>query len=71
MTTAPLERPATECPRNRRVPPARPRYSRHSGSRGKRRNSPCKWSYDASAEHARYLERHPQPEPQTALPEAA
>jgi hypothetical protein len=27
--------------------------------------------YDADAEHARYLERHPQPEPQTALPEAA
>jgi hypothetical protein len=30
-----------------------------------------KWSYDADAEHARYLERHSQPEPQTALPEAA
>jgi transposase len=29
---------------------------------------PYKWSYDADAEHARYLERHPQPEPQTALP---
>ncbi len=26
---------------------------------------------DADAEHARYLEHHPQPEPQTALPEAA
>jgi hypothetical protein len=25
----------------------------------------------ADAEHSRYLERHPQPEPQTALPEAA
>jgi hypothetical protein len=23
---------------------------------------PYKWSYDADAEHARYLERHPQPE---------
>ena len=23
---------------------------------------PCKWSYDADAEHARYLERHPRPE---------
>ena len=32
---------------------------------------PYKWSYDADADHARYLERHPQPEPQTALPEAA
>ncbi len=30
---------------------------------------PYKWSYDADAEHARYLQRHPQPEP--ALPEAA
>ena len=36
-----------------------------------KRARPCKWSYDADAEHARYLERHPQPEPQTALPEAA
>ncbi len=33
---------------------------------------PYKWSYDADAEHARYLERHPQPEPpHAALPEAA
>ena len=32
---------------------------------------PYKWSYDADAEHARYLERHPQPEPGSALPEAA
>jgi hypothetical protein len=30
---------------------------------------PCERSRDA--EHARYLERDPQPEPQTALPEAA
>jgi hypothetical protein len=30
-----------------------------------------KWSYDADAEHARYLEHRPRPEPQTALPEAA
>ena len=34
-----------------------------------KRARPYKWSYDAGAEHARYLERHPQPEPQTALPE--
>ena len=34
-----------------------------------RHNRPYKWSYDADAEHARYLQRHPQPEP--ALPEAA
>ena len=33
---------------------------------------PYKWSYDAAAEHARYLERHPEPEPpHAALPEAA
>jgi transposase len=33
---------------------------------------PYKWSYDADAEHARYLERHRQPEPlPAALPEAA
>jgi transposase len=32
---------------------------------------PYKWSYDAGAEHARYLERHPQPDPVPALPEAA
>ena len=39
--------------------------------RHSKRARPYKWSYDADAEHARYLERHPQPEPQTALPEAA
>ena len=39
--------------------------------RHNKRARPYKWSYDADAEHARYLERHPQPEPQTALPEAA
>jgi transposase len=33
---------------------------------------PYRWSYDADAEHARYLERHPQPGPMpAALPEAA
>ncbi len=32
---------------------------------------PYKWGYDADAEHARYLQRHPPPEPLTALPEAA
>jgi transposase len=33
---------------------------------------PYKWSYDAGAEHARYLERRPEPEPpHAALPEAA
>jgi len=32
---------------------------------------PYRWSYDADAEHARYLERHPRPEPAPALPEAA
>jgi hypothetical protein len=26
---------------------------------------PCKCSYDADADHARYLERHRQPEPET------
>ena len=32
---------------------------------------PCKWSYDADADHARYLERHRQPEPVPAPAEAA
>lgn len=32
---------------------------------------PYRWSYDADAEHARYLERHPQPEPAPALLAAA
>lgn len=32
---------------------------------------PYKWSYDADAEHARYLQRHPRPEPANTLPEAA
>jgi len=33
---------------------------------------PYRWNYDADAEHARYLERHPQPGPlPAALPEAA
>jgi transposase len=32
---------------------------------------PYRWSYDADAEHARYLERHRSPEPAPALPEAA
>ena len=33
---------------------------------------PYRWSYDADAEHARYLERHPEPGPlPAALPEAA
>jgi transposase len=32
---------------------------------------PYKWSYDAGAEHARYLQRHPQPEPAPVLLEAA
>ena len=32
---------------------------------------PYKWSYDADTEHARYLERHPQAEPEYALPQAA
>ena len=32
---------------------------------------PYKWSYDADADHARYLERHRQPEPAAVLPEAA
>ena len=39
--------------------------------RHSKRARPYKWSYDADAGHVRYLERHPQPEPQTALPEAA
>jgi hypothetical protein len=30
--------------------------------RHNKRARPYKWSYDADAEHARYLERHPQPE---------
>ena len=32
---------------------------------------PYKWSYDADAEHSRYLARHPKAEPAPALPEAA
>ena len=32
---------------------------------------PCKWSYDADAEHARYLERHPRPEAMPVPQEAA
>jgi transposase len=32
---------------------------------------PCKWSYDADAGHARYLERHRQPEPVPAPAHAA
>ena len=32
---------------------------------------PYRWSYDADADHARYLERHPQPESPPALAEAA
>ena len=32
---------------------------------------PYRWSYDADAEHARYLERHPQPKPVPSPPEAA
>jgi transposase len=32
---------------------------------------PHKWSCDADAGHARYLARHPRPEPAPALPEAA
>ncbi len=32
---------------------------------------PCRWSYDAGAEHARYLERHPRPEAVPDLQEAA
>jgi transposase len=39
--------------------------------RHSKRARPYKRRYDADAEHARYLERHPQPEPQAALPEAA
>jgi transposase len=32
---------------------------------------PWKWSYDADADHARYLQRHPAPEPAPVLPQAA
>ena len=32
---------------------------------------PYKWSYDADADHARYLQRHPQPENLTVPPAAA
>ncbi len=32
---------------------------------------PCTWSYDADADHARYLERHTKPTPAPALPAAA
>jgi transposase len=32
---------------------------------------PWKWSYDADADHARYLQRHPAPEPAPVLPVAA
>jgi hypothetical protein len=32
---------------------------------------PYRWSYDADTEHARYLQRHHQPESVTVLPEAA
>jgi len=32
---------------------------------------PYRWSYDADAEHARYLERHPGPEAVPVLPQAA
>lgn len=32
---------------------------------------PYKWNYDAGAEHARYLQRHPQHQPMPALAEAA
>jgi hypothetical protein len=32
---------------------------------------PYRWSYDADAEHARYLERHLSLEPAPALPQAA
>jgi transposase len=32
---------------------------------------PYRWSYDADAEHARYLQRHPSSEPAPALPDAA
>ena len=32
---------------------------------------PYKWGYDAGAEHARYLQRHRQPEPTTVPAEAA
>ena len=39
------------------------RHNRHA--------RPYNWSYDADADHARYLERHRQPEPVPALAEAA
>ena len=29
---------------------------------------PYRWSYDAGAEHVRYLERHPRPEAVSVLP---
>jgi hypothetical protein len=33
---------------------------------------PWKWTYDADADHARYLQRHPEPQPAAGtLPEAA
>lgn len=32
---------------------------------------PYRWSYDADAEHARYLDRHRQPGPAAVIPEAA
>jgi hypothetical protein len=40
------------------------RYWHGTTIRHNKRARPYKWSYDADAEHARYLERHPQPEPQ-------
>jgi transposase len=39
------------------------RYNKHA--------RPYRWSYDADADHARYLERHRQPEPASAFAEAA
>jgi transposase len=39
--------------------------------RHNRNARPYRWAYDADAEHARYLERHNQPEPVTVLPQAA
>ncbi len=39
--------------------------------RHNRNARPYRWSDDAAADHARYLERHPVPEPARALPEAA
>ncbi len=32
---------------------------------------PYQWSYDADADHARYIERHPRPGPSPVLPQAA